>query len=379
MLRVKPNTSKLWIFNYTHPHTKKRKNISFGSYPDISLKSAREQAEQARTWLAHNQDPKEQRENEHQERSNAAQNTLLAVSEAWFKVYQSKVKDRTYKNTRAIFENYVFPTLGNTPIEQITAPKVIAVVQKVIDRPAEVTANKQIRVQKGRPEVVKRLCQRFNNIMTFAVNSGLITFNPLTGITETFSSVKATNHPTINADELPQLLKTVRYANIKHITRFLFEFQLHTMTRPGEAAQAKWVEIDLDGRIWTLPAEKMKMGKEHKIPLTDHSLDILKLMQPISGDSDYVFPSMVKRNEHINTSTINVALKRMGYQGKLVAHGLRALASTILNENGFDPDLIEKALAHVDKNAVRRTYNRAEYLDKRREMMDWWSSYILRN
>ena len=148
------------------------------------------------------------------------------------------------------------------------------------------------------------------------------------------------------------------------------------MTRPAEAAGTTWEEIDFKEKLWRIPAERMKRSREHLVPLTKESLEILKTMQPISGNRTHVFPSERSPRQAANSQNANMALKRMGYKGKLVSHGLRSLASTTLNEEGFDAEIIEMALAHVDKNQVRAAYNRAEHLDRRREMMDWWSDMI---
>ena len=182
--------------------------------------------------------------------------------------------------------------------------------------------------------------------------------------------------PTLTPDQLPELMKTISYASIKIVTRCLIEWQLHTMVRPSEAAGAKWSEIDLDNNQWLIPAERMKKKRDHTVPLTKQTIELLERLQPISGHREYLFPADRDPKKHANESTANAALKRMGYHKKLVAHGMRALASTTLNEQGFDGDVIEAALAHVDKNEVRRAYNRAEYIERRRKLMYWWSENI---
>jgi len=166
-------------------------------------------------------------------------------------------------------------------------------------------------------------------------------------------------------------------ASIKFPTRCAIEWELHTMVRPNEATKAKWSEIDLENNVWILPAEKMKAAKVHKIPLTPRTLKLLELMRPISGHREYIFPADRNPRGHMNPQTPNGAIRRMGYKGKLVAHGLRSLASTALNESRlFDYELIEVALAHQDTNQVRAAYNRSDYLESRREIMCWWSEYI---
>jgi integrase len=148
------------------------------------------------------------------------------------------------------------------------------------------------------------------------------------------------------------------------------------MTRPSEAAGARWDEIDRNKGLWVIPAARMKKRREHSIPLCPNTLAILDEIEAITGRSEYVFPSDINPRKCANSSTANVALKRMGFKGRLTAHGMRALASTTLNEQGFDSDVIEAALAHVDKNTVRGAYNRAQYLQRRGAMMDWWARRI---
>lgn len=212
--------------------------------------------------------------------------------------------------------------------------------------------------------------------MTHAVNTGILHHNPLSGIRSAFQAPKAINMATIRPNELGKLMSDLSYASIKLVTRCLLEWQLHTMTRPSESAKAQWSEIDFENKLWIIPAERMKMRIEHKVPLTPQTIEILERLKPLSGHRKHLFPSYTDHNKHCNTESANKALGRMGYKNKLVAHGLRALASTTLNEQGHDPDVIESALSHVDKNEVRRAYNRAEYLDSRRVSMCWWSQHI---
>jgi integrase len=148
------------------------------------------------------------------------------------------------------------------------------------------------------------------------------------------------------------------------------------MVRPSEAAGATWAEIDLDNKLWNIPAERMKKKRAHSVPLTDQTLSLLEAMRPFSGNREHIFPADRNPRSSANSQTANMAIKRMGYGGKLVAHGLRSIASTSLNEQGFDPEIIEAALAHVDQNEVRRAYNRSDYLERRRKLMDSWSDHI---
>ncbi len=361
-LRVKPSGSKLWIFNYCRPITKKRANLSIGSFPDTSLANARKKAINARELLATDVDPQHHRDEQIQITKTAIGNTLQATALKWLVVKQTKVSaDHAQKLYRSL-ELHVMPALGSIPIHKVRAPQTIQALKPL--------------AAQGSLETVKRVCQRLNEVMNFAVNSGLIDSNPLAKISEVFEAPDKQHLPTLEPEQLPKLMRSIATASIKRTTRCLLEWQLHTMVRPSEAAGTRWDEIDLEARLWTIPAERMKKKKTHIVPLSDQCIGLLEAMQPISQHREHVFPANNNPRTHANPSTANVALKRMGYGGQLVSHGLRSLASTTLNEQGFDPDIIESSLAHTDRNEVRKAYNRAKYLEQRRVLMAWWSEHI---
>jgi integrase len=336
--------------------------MTFGKYPAVSLAEARKKRVAARELLAKDIDPKEFKDDKHREQLLSASNTLKSVATDWFVIKKTTIAESTAKSLWRKFENHVFPKLGHRPIDKILAPEAIEALKPL--------------AAKGNLETTGKIIGHLNNIMTHAVNTGILHHNPLSGIRSAFQTPKVTNMATIRPNELGQLMKDISYASIKLVTRCLIEWQLHTMTRPSESAKAEWSEIDLENKLWVIPAERMKMRLEHKVPLTDQTIEILERLKPLSGDRKHLFPSYSNHHTHCNTESANKALGRMGYKNRLVAHGLRALASTTLNELGHNPDVIEAALAHVDKNEVRRAYNRAEYLEPRRVLMCWWSQHI---
>ncbi|MBT3091529.1 MAG: tyrosine-type recombinase/integrase [Candidatus Thiodiazotropha sp. (ex Lucina pensylvanica)] len=361
-LRVKPNGSKLWIFNYYRPYTKKRTSLSFGTYPTTTLADARKKRADAHKLLAKHIDPKEHRDEQNRISEEAHGNTLKHIAAQWLDIKKTTITPDHATDTWRSLELHVFPSMGKIPLHKVTAIKAIDTLKPV--------------AAKGSLETIKRLCQRLNEIMVYVVNTGIIESNPLTGIRQAFQQPAKQHLPTLKPEELPVLLHKLTTASIKFTTRCLIEWQLHTMVRPGEAAGTRWEEIDIETAIWHIPAERMKREKDHIVPLTSQCLTLLELMQPISGRSVYVFPSDRDPRKHANPSTANMALKRMGFDKKLVAHGMRSLASTILNEEGFDADVIEAALAHIGDNDVRNAYNRANYLERRKPIMDWWSNHI---
>jgi len=361
-LRVRPNGSKLWVLKYSQPFTKKRNNLGLGKYPDVSLAQARDRRKEIKALLAEDIDPKTHKEQQEQQTKEALENTFGVIAEKWYELKKQQVKEETANHAWKGMNRHILPELSNMPIHQIKPKLVVGILQPIAN--------------KGSLETVKRLCRNINEVMRLAVASGIIEVNYLADVTRLFPAPKKQNMATIEPNRLPELMKAIAFSNITRPTRCLVEWQLHTMTRPIEAATARWKDIDLENKVWVIPAERMKMKKPHTIPLTSQTLNLLELIKSMSGNSEYLFPSRISIKSHANSQSVNMALKRIGFAGQLVSHGLRALASTTLNEQSFDSDVIEAALAHVDKNEVRRAYNRSEYLERRRVLMGWWSNHI---
>lgn len=361
-LRVKPTGTKSWILDYFKPITKKRTSMGFGTYPDVSLAQAREKRVEAKELLAQGIDPREYNADQQRDKQLAASHIFKSVVTDWFVIKKTKIAESTAKSLWRNFENHVFPKLGHRPIDKLLAPEVISVLKPL--------------AAKGSLETTSKLVGYINEVMRYAVNTGLLHHNSLAGIRSAFETPKVTHMPTLKPEELPELMKAINYASIKLTTRCLIEWQLHTMVRPREAAEAKWSEIDFDNECWVIPAERMKMKVEHIVPLTPQVLALLEIIKPVSSHREYIFPSDRQPTKPSNPETANKALQRMGFKGRLVAHGMRAIASTTLNEQGFDGDVIESALAHQEQNEVRKAYNRAQYLERRRILMCWWSERI---
>lgn len=361
-LLIKSTGSKLWRFRYYRPITKKRAQQSFGSYPSCTLSDARKQRNEARALLSKQIDPQDHKQEKFRQTLEARTNTFKVVAERWWKVKKSSVTESYAKDIWRSLEKDVFPLIGNIAITELKARTLVQAIQPVKAR--------------GALETVRRLCQRINEVMIYAVNVGLIDTAPSVNIGKAFEKPKKKHMPSIRPEQLPELMQTMRIASIELPTRCLFMWQLLTITRPSEASDTRWEEIDIDAKEWRIPASRMKMNREHVIPLSIQALTILQMMKPLSGHKEHVFPSRSKPLQPMNSQTVNAALKRAGFGGILVSHGLRSIASTALNEQGFPPDVIEAALAHVDKNEVRRAYNRSDYLEQRKPMMQWWADSI---
>lgn len=362
---VKTSGKKLWRFRYQRPESSSRTNLSLGSYPALTLAVARQMRDQYLSLLAQGIDPQKQQEEVSEQRQIELDSIFSVVAGRWFLIKSKSVTEDYAKDIWRSLEKDVFPAIGEIPVQLLKARTIVETLEPIKAR--------------GALETVRRLVQRINEIMIFAVNTGLIDANPASGVGMAFEKPKKQNMPTLRPEELPKLMRSLVMSNLSITTRCLIEWQLLTLVRPSEASGTQWAEIDFDLNLWVIPAERMKAKREHVVPLSKQALDILEVMRPLSGNRQYVFPSRNDPKQPMNSQTANAALKRIGYGGKLVAHGLRSIASTALNEASFNPDVIESALAHTDKNEVRRAYNRSTYLEQRKEMMSWWGTFTYKN
>ncbi|EKI2742500.1 integrase domain-containing protein [Escherichia coli] len=361
-LLVKTNGKKLWRFRYQRPTTKQRTMMGLGAFPAISLADARRLKADYLSLLANGIDPQIQAKVAEEQQQIALDSIFSTVAANWFLLKSKSVTPDYAKDIWRSLEKDVFPTIGEIPVQKIKARTLIEALESVKAR--------------GALETVRRLVQRINEIMIYAVNTGLIDANPASGVGMAFEKPKKKNMPTLRPEELPNLMHSLTMSNLSVSTRCLIEWQLLTLVRPSEASGTQWAEIDLDAKLWIIPAERMKAKREHIVPLSPQALDILNIMKPISAHRTHVFPGRSDPLKPMNSQTANAALKRIGFAGKLVAHGLRSIASTALNERGYNPDVIEAALAHSDKNEVRRAYNRSVYLEKRKQLMNDWGQIV---
>ncbi len=361
-LLVKISGKKLWRFRYQRPVSGSRTNLSLGSYPALSLAAARQMRDQYLTTLAHGIDPQQQEEQASEQRQIELDSIFSTVAANWFQLKSKSVTEDYAKDIWRSLDKDVFPAIGAIPVQELKARTIVEALEPIKAR--------------GALETVRRLVQRINEIMIYAVNTGLIDANPASGVGMAFAKPKKQNMPTLRPEQLPKLMRSLVMSNLTVPTRCLIEWQLLTLVRPSEASGARWAEIDIEAKLWTIPAERMKAKREHIVPLSPQALEILEVMKPISAHREHVFPSRNNPKQSMNSQTANAALKRIGWGGKLVAHGLRSIASTALNEAGFNPDVIEAALAHCDNNEVRRAYNRSTYLEKRVDLMDQWGGFV---
>lgn len=326
-LRVKPTGAKAWLFNYYHPTTKKRTNITIGNYPEISIAQARQWREEYRALIAQGIDPKTHKEKVQREQELAEANTFLAVAEKWRDKKRGEIAEKTLAKYWGSLNLHIFPFIGRYPVAEIVPTLALAPLQRV--------------EQRNNVDMANRLAGYINEILNFAVNGGLIPFNPCAKMGQALKKHKKQNNPHIEIEELPQFMRDLANANIETQTRWLVQFQLLTMTRAGEASGARWDEIDFKKKIWVIPAERMKAREAHSIPLSIQAVILLKRLHAINGRFEYVFLKRGDNHAPMNPSSINMAIKRFGYHGRQTAHGFRGLARTWLGENGIPREIGE--------------------------------------
>lgn len=366
-LLVKPSGSKLWRFNYYRPFTnpKQRALLGIGKYPDISLAQARKARDEFLALLAQNIDPQLHRQQIALEEQQKLANTFYSVAERWRAKRALEVEPLTMEKNWLRLERHIFSKLGNLPITAITPTLLIESV-KHLDK-------------EGKSDTLHRVLRLANNILNFAVNTGVLPFNYCEKVGEAYHKKAKVNNPTIRPEELPQFFAALAHSKTDFITRYLIQWQLLTMVRPAEAVSVEWAEIDWNEKLWHIPAEKMKKttkgANSHTVPLSTQALAILRDLQVLTGSQRFVFAHYSKLNHSMSKETANAAIKRMGYKGRLTSHGLRSIASTYLNELMVHRDVVEACLAHAVEGDVRRVYNRSNYLEHRKPVMQQWGDY----
>jgi integrase len=353
---------RYWRMKYRHGG--KEKLLALGVYPAVTLKAARDAATEARTTLQAGNDPGALRKAEKVKTAHESANTLEAVARDWMAHQATRWVPVTSERIAASFEGHIFPALGARPLASIKPGEIMAAVKKI--------------EAGGAGDQASRVLQRVKAVYRWAVTHERIESNPMLDLvpSEILKPRQVNHRPALSERDLPEFLRKLdAYEGDAHTVRALRLLML-TATRPGEVRGARWAEFDLGAALWTIPAERMKMRTEHRVPLSRQALEVLRTMQPLSGDRELVFPSPFYPSKSLSENTFNSAMARMGYKGSATAHGFRALFSTVANESGWNPDVIERQLAHIERNGVRAAYHRSTYMQDREKLLQWWADYL---
>ena len=360
-LTVAPTGAKWWRVKYRHAGRERR--IGLGTYPEVTLAEARRRRDDARAKLRDGIDPGSARRAERVRASIAAGNTFATLAAEWLEEQRPKLAAVSHQKNAWLLQQ-VMPHVGTRPITEITAPDVLAALDRIKAR--------------GRHETARRAKQCMGQVFAFAIEKHRADRNPVAELIRPLVSPKAKPRAAVTKPEdVGRLLRSIEAFQGQPTTLAALRLAPLVFVRPGELRQAEWSELDLDGAEWRIPAHKMKMREEHIVPLSSQAVAILRALQPITGHVRYCFPSIRTPGKVMSENTINAALRSLGFdKDTMSAHGFRAMASTRLNELGWPADVIERQLAHGERNKVRAAYNRAQYLADRRRMMQAWADYL---
>ena len=358
-LEVSPSGSKLWRYRYRYQG--KGQMLALGKYPALTLAEARKKRDEARELLNAGKHPTREKKIQKLRRAHEGENSFEKVARRWMEIKGEGQSERYQAQSLARMEKHVFPMIGALPLVDITIPDVVEVVETIGKR--------------GTLEIAKRMKQAISQTFRYAAQRGLCTHNPAADLRDILPASESSHHACIHPSELPNLLKAIEQRP-DDLTKYAIKLIMLTFVRTGELIGATWDEINWAKEEWHIPKERMKMKRPHIVPLSAQALTILKALQERTGGKSHIFFSAASESKHISNGTILMALRRMGYQGRMTGHGFRTLASTILNEKGYQPDVIERQLAHEDSDKIRDAYNRAEYLLERKKMMQEYADWL---
>ena len=361
-LELHPNGGKYWRMNYQFQ--KKEKTLALGVWPQTSLVEARHKRDEAKMLLKSGKDPNLEKK---KLKSNAVQdqgNTFGSISEEWFERMQHEWSEDYFHDSKRAFELHVLPYLKGIPISEIEHAEIKSVLSRMEELKKFVAA--------------KKVLQKLDRIFKFANRNHYCKQNPVILLKDDIITPKKKNQPALEESDLPEFLKKLDEIDVYITTKMGLRMIMLTLTRTKEIRHSTWDEFDLETAqpVWRIPADRMKMNRDHIVPLSRQAVKVLKKVKRFSRGDQFVFEQQNNPQKPMSENTMLYAMYRMGYHGRATVHGFRATASTILNEKGFRSDVIELLLAHVEKNQVRAAYNRAEYLDERRETLQWWADHL---
>ena len=358
-LLVSPSGGKWWRFDYRFQS--KRKTLSMGVYPAISLKDARDRRDEAKKQLANGIDPAMVRKSQKHQQSQP--NTFEAVAREWHAKFKPGWSDTHARRLLRLLERDIFPWLGSMPVSDVSSPLLLQTIRRIETRSLD-TAH--------------RAMQNCGQVFRYAIATGRQQNDPTHALKGAIPPIRDNHFASItHPEQIGPLLRAIEGYKGEFITQSALRLGPLVFVRPGELRHAEWSEINLEIGEWRIPSEKMKMGQPHIVPLARQSIVLLTDLQPLTGTGQYLFPSVRSLDRPLSENTINAALRRLGYtKDEMTGHGFRSMASTLLNEQGWNRDHIERQLAHAERNKIRAAYNYADYLPERRKMMQAWADYL---
>lgn len=358
-LYITPNNTKSWRFDYQF--NGKRKTLTIGKYPYISLPEAREERELAKKLLEHGKDPSLERKKSAMLANIEQDNTFRKIAVEWFDTKKRSWSLNTRDMIISYFERDIFPLIGDIGISQIKPIEMLTCLKQIENR--------------GALEIAKKMRQRCSEVFQYAIITGRAENNPARELAKAMITYTPKNYAFLIEDEMREFMKSLKSYSGNILVRYATELLILLVPRTTELLQCKWQYVDFDKKYIILPEELIKKDRVHLIPLSNQAIDILKFLQPITGKYDYIFPNRNDHKKPMSNGAILGLIKRLGFANRATGHGFRHQFSTVLNEHGFNRDWIEKQLNH-EEGSVRAIYNHAQYLEGRRDMMQWYADYI---
>ncbi len=359
-LLVNPNGSRYWRLKYRIAG--KEKLLALGVYPDITLAEARQKRADAKKVLAAGGDPGQEKQEEKQAKEQAVANSFERLAMEWHSHKSTSWSEGYAEHLLMYLKKDIFPFIGQKAITDISQVEMLNVLRKM--------------EQRGVLDKLKKTRQACRQIFTYAIITGRAEHNPVSDLAGALKSPKQQHYPHLLVDQIPDFLHALSEYSGSTITRNATRLLMLTGLRTIELRASEWVDIDFDKGVWNVPAERMKMRRPHLVPISTQVRELLEEIHQLTGRGKYVFPGRNDAGKPMSEASINQVIKRIGYDGKATGHGFRHTMSTILHEQGYNTAWIETQLAHVDKNSIRGTYNHAQYLDGRREMLQWYADYM---
>ncbi|MCD2316388.1 integrase arm-type DNA-binding domain-containing protein [Sphingomonas sp. IC-11] len=362
-LLIQPSGGKLWRLKYRY--LGKEKKLSLGCYPDVTLKAARDKRDEARRLIAEGVDPSVEKRARHLAAQAQAANTFGVLANEYIDKQEREGRSSATISKARWLLSLMEQPLGKQSVDSITPAILLAALKLVED--------------KGHHETARRMRSLASRVFRYAVATARGTGDPAAALQGALTKSQAKHHAAIvDPAGVGALLRAIDGYDGQPMTRLALSLAPLVYVRPGELRTAEWSEFDLDAAVWRIPASKMKMGREHVVPLARQALAILASAKVLTGKYKHVFASMYPGTRPMSENTLNAALRRLGYSGdEMVAHGFRTMASSLLNESGkWHPDAIERSLAHCDKSVIRGTYHRGAHWKERVEMAQWWADYL---
>lgn len=362
-LLVTPAGWKLWRLKFRADGREKK--LAIGGYPDIGLGDARKRRDEARELIAVGKDPSREKQQAKLRAKVSAANTFGEIAQEFIDKRRREGMSESTAEKSEYYISRMGPVIARMPISEIAAPDLLAVLRRIEAR--------------GNYETSRRVLQLAGRVFRYAIATARLASDPSRDLRGALTAPQPKHYGAIiEAKRAGELLRAIDGYEGQPLTRLAMQLSANVFVRPGELRHAEWSEIDLDGALWTIPAEKMKMRRPHSVPLSRQSGELFRQLHEITGPAGYAFPSIRTRTRPMSENTVNAGLRRLGFSGdEMTAYGLRAMASTLLNESGkWNPDAIERALAHGDEDRVRAAYHRGTHWKERAEMAQWWSDYL---